>query len=75
MILKCAIWKKWFLKTQLSVWQNRSLTFKIANLTLKFCNFKKTQSYLRFENADFLLFQIAIFKNAVPKRFMFCDLV
>jgi len=29
MILKCAIWKKWFLKTQLSVWQNRKLAFKI----------------------------------------------
>jgi hypothetical protein len=30
---------------------------------------------MRFEKADFLRFQIAIFKNAVPKRFMFCDLV
>jgi len=30
---------------------------------------------MRFEKADFLHFQIAIFKNAVSKRFMFCDLV
>jgi hypothetical protein len=28
---------------------------------------------LRFEKADFLRFQIAIFKSAVPKRFMFCN--
>jgi hypothetical protein len=67
--------KKRFLKTQLSVWQNRSLAFKIANLPLKFCVLKKAPSYLRFEKADFLRFQIAIFKNAVPKRSMFCDLV
>jgi hypothetical protein len=60
---------------QLSVWQNRSLVFKIANLPLKFCVFKKTQSYLRFKKADFLRFQIVIFKNAVPKRSMFCDLI
>jgi hypothetical protein len=60
---------------QLSVWQNRSLTFKIVNLPLKFCVFKKESSYLRFEKADFLHFQIAIFKNAVPKRSMFWDLV
>jgi hypothetical protein len=60
---------------QLSVWQNRSLAFKITNLPLKFCVFKKAQSYLRFEKADFLHFQIAIFKNAVLKRSMFCYLV
>jgi hypothetical protein len=52
---------------QLSVWQNRSLAFKIINLPLKFCVFKKVQSYLRFEKADFLRFQIAIFKNVVFK--------
>jgi hypothetical protein len=42
-ILKCAIWKKWFLKTQLSVWQNRSLAFKIANSKNHhlICNLKK----------------------------------
>jgi len=74
-ILKCEIWKKWFLKTQLSVWQNRSLAFKISNLPLKFCVFKKTSSYMRFEKAYFLHFQIAIFKYAVPKRFILCDLV
>jgi hypothetical protein len=28
-----------------------------------------------FEKTNFLLFQITIFKNAVPKRFMLCDLV
>jgi hypothetical protein len=53
---------------QLSVWQNRSLAFKILR-------FQKTPSYLRFEKVDFLYFQITIFKNAVSKRFMFCDLV
>jgi hypothetical protein len=43
--------------------------FSIKNhkLPLKFCVFKKTLSYLRFEKADFLRFQIAIFKNAVSK--------
>jgi len=51
-ILKCAIWKKWFLKTQLSVRQNRSLAFKILNLPLKFCIFKKASSYLRFEKTE-----------------------
>jgi hypothetical protein len=55
---------------QLSVWQNRNLAFKIVNLPLKFCIFKKAPSYLRFENAENLHFQIAI-----PKRSMFCDLV
>jgi hypothetical protein len=37
--------------------------------------FQKTQSYMLFEKVNFLRFQIAIFKNAVPKRFVFCDLV
>jgi hypothetical protein len=36
--------KKMIFKTQLRVWQNRSLAFKIANLPLKFCIFKKAQS-------------------------------
>jgi hypothetical protein len=67
--------KKVILKTQLSVWQNCSLAFKIANLPLKLCVFKKASSYLRFEKADFLRFQIVIFKNAVPKQSIFCDLV
>jgi hypothetical protein len=62
----CDLKKKWFLKMQLSVWQNRSLAFKIANLPLKFCVFKKTPSYLRFEKAYFLRFQIAIFKTQFP---------
>jgi hypothetical protein len=48
--------KKWFLKTQLSVWQNHSLTFKISNLPLKFCGLKKKPSYLRFEKVDFFFF-------------------
>jgi len=65
-ILKCAIWKKWFLKTQLSVWQNRSLAFKIESLPLKFCVFKKSPSYLRFEKADFLCFQIQFLKKQFP---------
>jgi len=56
---------------QLSVWQNCSLVFKITNLPLKLCVFKKAPSYFRFEKADFLRFQIAILKNAVPKRSMF----
>jgi hypothetical protein len=30
---------------------------------------------MRFEKTDFLRFQIAIFKNAIPKRFMLYDLV
>jgi hypothetical protein len=30
---------------------------------------------MRFEKLDFLRFQIAIFKNTVSKRFMFCNLV
>jgi len=30
---------------------------------------------MRFEKADFLRFQIGIFKNAVPKQLMFCNLV
>jgi hypothetical protein len=30
---------------------------------------------LRFEKADYLRFQITIFKNVVPKRFIFYDLV
>jgi len=46
-----------------------------VNLPLKFYVFKKAQSYLRFEKVDFLRFQIVIFKNAIYKRFMFCDLV
>jgi hypothetical protein len=62
-------------KSQLSVWQNRSLAFKIANLPLKICVFKKAPSYLRFKKANFLRFQIVIFKSTVPKRSMFCDLV
>jgi hypothetical protein len=37
--------------------------------------FQKSILLLRFEIADFLRFQIAIFKNAVSKRFIFCDLV
>jgi len=30
---------------------------------------------LQFEKANFLRFQIAIFKNAIPKQFMLFDLV
>jgi hypothetical protein len=50
--------KKMIFKNPVSVWQNRSLAFKIANLPLKFCIFKKISSYLRFEKADFLCFAI-----------------
>jgi hypothetical protein len=67
--------KKCFLVTQLNVWQNHSLTFKIANYHLKLCVFKKTLSYIRFEKTDFLHFQFTIFKNAFLKRFMLCNLV
>jgi hypothetical protein len=67
--------KKWFLKMQLSVWQNRSLTFLNHKLTFKILRFQKILSYMWFEKADFLHFQIAIFKNTVPKQFMLCDLV
>jgi hypothetical protein len=45
------------------------LAFKIMRFK------KKTPYFLRFEKTEFLHFQIAIFKNAVPKRFMLCDLV
>jgi hypothetical protein len=38
----------------LSVWRNRSLTFKIVRFK------KKTLYYPRFENAYFMRFQIAI---------------
>jgi hypothetical protein len=65
MIFKNAV--KRLAKSQFSI-ENHKLAFK-------FCVFKKAQSYLQFEKADFLHFQIAIFKNAVPKRFIFCDLV
>jgi len=37
--------------------------------------FQKSTSYMEFEKANFLRFQITIFKNAVPKRFMLCNLV
>jgi len=36
---------------------------------------KKHNSYLQFEKVNFLRFQIAIFKNAILKHFMSCDLV
>jgi len=66
-ILKRAIWKKWFLKTQLSVWKNRKLAFKI----LRFQKNILTAIW----KCRFLCFQIAIFKNAVPKQFTFYNLV
>jgi hypothetical protein len=71
----CNLKKLFFKITQLSVWQNRNLAFKIANHHLKLCVFKKTSFYLQFEKTDFLHFVIVIFKNAILKRFMFYDLV
>jgi hypothetical protein len=55
--------KTWFLKTQLSIWQNRSVTFKFTVYLLKFVNFQKVPTCLWFENVTFLHFQIAIFKK------------
>jgi hypothetical protein len=45
-------------------------------LALKFCIFKKTSIYLRFEKANFLRFQIAIFKkcNSQTTHFLRLDL-
>jgi len=67
--------KKVIFKNAVKRLAKSQLAFKIANLPLKLCVFKKAQSYLRFEKADFLRFQIANFKNPVPKRSMFCNLV
>jgi len=56
--------KKWFLKIQLSVTQNRKLACKIPR-------FKKKSSYLLFEKADFYVFKSQFLKTQIPNDFCF----
>jgi hypothetical protein len=56
--------KKWFLKTQLSIWQNHRLAFKILY-------FQKSTHLPTIWKNNFLRFQIAIFKKCNSQKVYF----